>query len=170
MDVGSMAAAERVARDVTITSERRDRARDIVRGAGGLFDDYVRNPVVLLNHDPVWVGTARSLRARPLSTGVPSIGADIVWSRGVLGTQTADLWDEGVAGAVSIGFTCDGSDSVRVIGLDGLPAEERHQSELRRALKSMERITFRKFIARSADESDGDLHGGSAQERVVRRA
>ena len=84
MDVGSMAVAERVARDVTITSERRDRARDIVRVAGGLFDDYVRNPVVLLNHDPVWVGTARSLRARPLSTGVPSIGADIVWSRGVL--------------------------------------------------------------------------------------
>lgn len=91
--------------EVMISTEAVDRMGDIVRAAGCRFDNYLKNPVVLLGHDyhDLPVGKTLSLEV------VPGVGVKAVFQFPPEGTyEKADtarrLWDAGYLNAASIGF------------------------------------------------------------------
>lgn len=90
-----------------ITTERLDRANDIVRSAGVMAEDYKTNPVVLWCHngyEPA-VGTGHDLRQGVTKSGERAILADIKFhSYTKLAREVQMLAQERIINAVSIGF------------------------------------------------------------------
>lgn len=84
----------------TITTEREDRVGDIVRVNGCRFENFLKNPVVLFNHD----------ENKPVGKVVGinivdgRIEAEIEFSKTQFGQEIQTLVEEGILNAVSIGF------------------------------------------------------------------
>ena len=86
-----------------LSSEKIDRTNDIVKIAGVKLDNYLKNPVVIWNHQseniPA-IGNGRNLR---VENG--NLVGDIEFHRLTqLSCELADLAEAGVLTAVSIGF------------------------------------------------------------------
>lgn len=99
--------------EVMISTESVDRSDDIVRAAGGHFENYLRNPVVLLGHDYHDLPVAKTLQIEVVPGGVKA-----TFQFPPIGTYdkadtTRKLWDAGFLNAASIGF-----DPIRSINLD----------------------------------------------------
>lgn len=91
--------------EVMISTESMDRAGDIVRASGGVFDNYLKNPVVLLGHNYSDLPVAKTLELAV----VPGVGVRTKFQFPELGLydkadQTRKLWDAGFLNAASIGF------------------------------------------------------------------
>lgn len=91
--------------EVLISTEAVDRQGDIVRAAGGQFENYLKNPVVLFAHDYSDFPIAKTLTLQKK----PGIGVIARFQFPKWGTYPkADiarkLWDEGLLNAASIGF------------------------------------------------------------------
>jgi phage head maturation protease len=91
--------------EVMISTESVDRAGDIVRAAGGKFDDYMNNPVVLLGHEYRDLPVAKSLEIAVVSgLGVRAKFQFPEWGLYEKADTTRKLWDAGFLNAASIGF------------------------------------------------------------------
>lgn len=100
--------------EVMISTEAVDRQGDIVRATGGLFDNYLKNPVVLLSHDYSDLPVGKTLE---LSV-VPGVGIRAKFQFPPEGLYekadtTRKLWDAGFLNAASIGFN-----PIKSVGLD----------------------------------------------------
>jgi len=91
--------------EVMVSTEAVDRDGDIIRAAGGKFDNYLKNPVVLWGHDYHELPIAKTLSL----TAVPGVGVRAKFQfpkRGLHpeADKIRDLWDGGFLNATSIGF------------------------------------------------------------------
>lgn len=91
--------------EVMVSTESVDRDGDIIRAAGGKFDNYLKNPVVLWGHDYHDLPIAKTLSL----TAVPGVGVKAKFQfpkRGLHpdADKIRDLWDSGFLNATSIGF------------------------------------------------------------------
>ena len=117
------ADGRKTVRGQIITSERIDRAGDIVRMRGLDASEHRRNPVVLFNHWPDFT-VARSLKISPATsrTGQPAKAADWRFGKSALAQEKAEEWGETIF-ATSIGFRIkrdkQGRPAVRPIDVDG---------------------------------------------------
>lgn len=92
--------------EVMISTENIDRQGDIVRASGGQFENYLKNPVVLLGHDYHDLPIAKTIE---LSV-VPGSGIRAKFQFPASGLYekadtTRKLWDAGFLNAASIGFS-----------------------------------------------------------------
>lgn len=92
--------------EAMISTESVDRMGDIVRAAGCQFEDYLKNPVVLLGHNYGDLPVAKTLELAV----VPGVGIRAKFQFPESGLydkadQTRKLWDAGFLNAASIGFT-----------------------------------------------------------------
>lgn len=92
--------------EVMISTESIDRDGDIIRANGGRFDDYLKNPVVLLGHNYSDLPVAKTLEVAV----VPGQGVRAQFQFPEAGLyDKADnvrkLWDAGFLNAASIGFS-----------------------------------------------------------------
>lgn len=92
--------------EVMISTESLDRQGDIVRASGGQFENYLKNPVVLLGHDYSDLPIAKTLEIGV----IPGIGIQAKFQFPENGLYekadtTRKLWDAGFLNAASIGFS-----------------------------------------------------------------
>jgi len=92
--------------EVMISTESTDRQGDIVRASGGKFENYLKNPVVLLGHDYSDLPIAKTLEIGV----IPGIGIQAKFQFPENGLYekadtTRKLWDAGFLNAASIGFS-----------------------------------------------------------------
>ena len=91
--------------EVMVSTEAIDRDGDIIRAAGGRFDNYLKNPVVLLGHDYHDLPVAKTIEIIVL----PGKGVRVTfqfpeWGLYEKADTTRKLWDAGFLNAASIGF------------------------------------------------------------------
>lgn len=92
--------------EVMISTEAIDRDGDIVRAAGGIFENYLRNAVVLFGHDyrDLPIGKTLEINVLP-GSGVRVKFQFPAWGLSDKADAIRKLWDAGFLNAASIGFT-----------------------------------------------------------------
>ena len=120
--------ASYVARNVIMTSERRDRYKDIVRASGVDISDFVRNPVLQWSHgfstapNPS-LGRVANIVATKTDKGDMALAGDFIFHSSTLALEIAQLWAGKFLRAGSIGFLPNNLASIRIIGPDGEPVD-----------------------------------------------
>lgn len=84
-----------------VTKEVEDRVGDVVVISGGRFENYLKNPIVLFNHqkDTLPIGRAESIYIKG-----DMLIANIRFSSDFFAQRVRNLVDEGILNATSIGF------------------------------------------------------------------
>ncbi|MEN2998674.1 MAG: HK97 family phage prohead protease [Brevinematia bacterium] len=84
-----------------VTKEVEDRVGDVVVVSGGRFENYLKNPIVLFNHqkDALPIGKAESIYIKG-----DMLVANIRFSNDFFAQRVKNLVDEGILNATSIGF------------------------------------------------------------------